>query len=184
MGPVFIVMKQYSPPIEKLNCVLVRNKQRSFLVHEIKSEELASGQYRVVGPMTYVCYGLKSLKIQDIVFPVRVISDYGAVYSGMSAIDWIIKKGLAHPRADVDGVRSDGTITTCMLRELDLSVAPTVYVGADSNDFLGKRVDAIVALDGAIVHNIFSKRVRHCLPIVYINDDVIRSATNRVQALS
>ena len=45
MAPVFLVMKQYSPPIEKLNCVLVRNKQRSFLVHEIKSEELASGQY-------------------------------------------------------------------------------------------------------------------------------------------
>jgi len=45
-------------------------------------------------------------------------------------------------------------------------------------------VDAIVILDGTIIHNIFSKRVRHCLPIVFINDDVIRSARNRVQALS
>ena len=177
-------MKQYSPPIEKLNCVLVRNKQRSFLMQEIQSEELASEQYNVVGPMTYVCYGLNSLKVQDIVFPMRVISDYGSVYSDMSAIDWIIKKGLAHPRADVDGVRSDGTITTCMLRELDLSAVPTVYVGAESTDFPGKQVDAIVALDGTIIDNIFSKRVRHCLPIVFINDDVIRSARNRVQALS
>jgi hypothetical protein len=102
----------------------------------------------------------------------------------MSAIDWIIKKGLAHPRADVDGVRSDGTITTCMLRELDLSAVLTVYVGAESTDFPGKRVDAIFTLEGTIIHNIFSNCVRHCLPIVFINDDVIRSARNRVQALS
>jgi hypothetical protein len=173
-------MKQYAPPFEKLHCVLVRNKQWSFLMYGMKSEELVNEQFRIVGPITYVCYGLNNLKVQDTVFPVRVIGDYGSVYSGMSAIDWIIKKGLAHPRADVDGVRSDGTITTCMLRELDLSVAPTVYVGADSTDFPDKRVDGIVTLDGAIAHNIFSKRVRHCLPIVFISDDVSRSTTNQI----
>ena len=103
----------------------------------------------------------------------------------MSAIDWIIKKGLAHPRADVDGVMSNGVMTVCMLRELDLSVVPSVYVGGDSEKYPNRRLNGIISVEESTVNEIYSSRVRHCLPVIYISDgdDIIRSATYQVQSL-
>tara|TARA_B100000686_G_C16297311_1_gene716664 strand:+ start:109 stop:648 length:540 start_codon:yes stop_codon:yes gene_type:complete len=178
-------MKQPIPPVEALACCLLINKQYSFLVHGIKLSELRSRHIRDYCPMTYVRYGLNSLKTQDTIFPIRVVSDYGAVYSGMSAIDWIIKKGLAHPRADVDGVMSNGVMTVCMLRELDLSVVPSVYVGGDSEKYPNRRLNGIISVEESTVNEIYSSRVRHCLPVIYISDgdDIIRSATYQVQSL-
>ena len=185
-GPIVRVMKYCSPPVETLHCYLVRNKQYRFLVRGIRSLRLVDTSYRVVGPTTNVRYGLHSLKIQDTIFPIKVVSDYGATYTGMNVIDWIIKKGLSHPRADVDCVMSDGTITSCMLRDLDLSVVPVVYVGADSDKLPGKRVNAIISIDGSIDSDVYSSRVRHCLPIAYIGDgeDIVESAMRQVQTLS
>ena len=180
------IMKHYAPPVEALHCYLVRNKQYRFLVRGIRTIELVDTSYKVVGPITHVRYGLNSLKIQATIFPMRVVSDYGGVYTGMNAIDWIIKKGLSYPRADVDCVMSDGTMTSCMLRDLDLSVVPVVYVGADSDKLPGKPVSAIISIDGSINSDVYSSRVRHCLPIIYINEDedIVESATHQVQTLS
>ena len=178
-------MKQYLPAVEALHCCLVRYQQYSFLVSAINSVEFVERFHRVAGPICYVHYGLRSLKVQDIMFPVRVVSDYGAVYTGMKAIDWIIKKGLAHPRADVDCVSSNVTMTSCMLRELDLSVVPVTYVSTDPADFPGKRVSAVICVDGSIDSDVYSRRLRHCLPVIYINDgdDIIRSVTHQMRTL-
>ena len=183
--PTVRIMKHYAPPVETLYCCLVRNKQYRFLVRGIRTIGLADTSYRVVGPITNVRYGLNSLKMQAAIFPRRVVSDYGGIYTGMNAIDWIIKKGLSHPRADVDCVMSDGTIISCMLRDLDLSVVPVVYVGADSDKLPGKRVSAIISIDGSIDSDIYSSRVRHCLPIAHISEgeDIVESAMRQVQAL-
>jgi hypothetical protein len=184
-GPIVRVMKYCSPPVETLHCCLVRKKQYRFLVRGIRSLRLVDASYRVVGPTTNVRYGLHSLKIQDTIFPIRVVSDYGAVYTGMNVIDWIIKKGLSHPRADVDCVMSDGTIISCMLRDLNLSVVPVVHVGADSDKLPGKHVSAIISINGSIDSDIYSSRVRHCLPIAHISEgeDIVESAMRQVQAL-
>ena len=101
----------------------------------------------------------------------------------MSVIDWIIRKGLAHPRADVDGVRSDGSMKACMLRELDLSVVPTVYVGSDSEEFPGRELNAIVSVEESVVGKVYSSRIRHCLPVIIVSDgeDIVKSATYKVQ---
>ena len=182
---VVSAMKNSSPPVEAVDCYLLSNKQYIFLVHAIKSLELGSIHARYCYPMTHVRYGLNSLKAQHIIFPVRVISDYGAVYSDMSALDWIIEKGLAHPRADVDGVMSNGAMAACMLRELDLSAAPSVYVDCDSKEYANRRVDAIISLEETVSHEVYSSRIRHCLPVIDVSDsdDIIRSATYQVQRL-
>ena len=155
------MMKQYSPPIEQLQCCLVKHQCCNFHLYGAASEQVESRQYTVVGPLTYAGYGLDVVEVQGTIFPVKAVSDYGVVYLGMSSVDWIVKKGLAHPRADVDGVRFDGTKYTCMLRDLDLSVSPVVYVNGDPSCFPGEQVNAIVSLGGSIDPGGFSKRVKN-----------------------
>ncbi|MDP6770310.1 MAG: hypothetical protein QF704_06405 [Anaerolineales bacterium] len=183
--PTVRIMKYYAPPVEALYCYLVRNKQHRFLVRGIRTIAPVDTSYKVVGPITHVRYALNSLKIQATIFPMRVVSDYGGVYTGMNAIDWIIKKGLSYPRSDVDCVMSDGTIISCMLRDLNLSVVPVVHVGADSDKLPGKHVSAIISINGSIDSDIYSSRVRHCLPIAHISEgeDIVESAMRQVQAL-
>ena len=48
-----------------------------------------------------------------------------------------------------------------MLRDLDLSVSPVVYVNGDSSCFPGEQVNAIVSLGGSIDPGGFSMRVKN-----------------------
>ena len=60
------MMKQYSPPIEQLQCCLVKHQCCNFHLYGAASEQVESRQYTVVGPLTYARYGLDVVAVSEI----------------------------------------------------------------------------------------------------------------------
>lgn len=78
-------------------------------------------------------YGVRYLGKPHIsIVPGLVASDYGDMMVGDMAWDFIYKKGLAFPRADVLGYRNDGVDEMISMKFLDIAIPPQVLVYADS----------------------------------------------------
>ncbi len=137
-----------TPPIEKLQAYFVQHRDHNFLLSGDGAEAIASLGADYCGPRIFVRYGVVMAAGRGIFMPARAVRDYGRVYDGMAALDWMLKSGLQYPRADAIGLCEDGSVITFMLRELDLAIAPTVFVGAEADDFPGSRVTVSVHIEG------------------------------------
>jgi len=63
-------------------------------------------------------------------------TENGAVKTGRAAWDFIQAKWQLYPRADVVGVRSDGTAYSGWLKDLDLGESPRILVYPDAETLL------------------------------------------------
>jgi len=164
-----IAVTAITPPIEKLTAYFVQQREHNFLLSGDGAEAIASLGAGYCGPTIFVRYGVAIAAGREIFIPSRAVHDYGRVYDGMAALDWMVKSGLQHPRADAIGLCDDGSAITLMLRELDLAIAPTVFVSAEAGDFPGCRVAASVHLEGDGCGNSSAAlRADNYLPVVRI----------------
>ncbi|HJO33781.1 MAG: hypothetical protein QF376_03195 [Anaerolineales bacterium] len=163
-------MAALTPPVEKLQAYFVQHREHNFLLSGDGAEAIASLGADYCGPRIFVRYGVVMAAGRGIFMPARTVHDYGRVYDGIAALDWMMKSGLQHPRADAIGLCDDGSAVTFMLRELDLAVGPTVFVSADADDFPGSRVAASVHLGGDSCGNSSAVlRADNYLPVVRIS---------------
>ncbi|HJN42122.1 MAG TPA: hypothetical protein QF589_08430 [Anaerolineales bacterium] len=164
-----IAVAALTPPIEKLQAHFVQHREHNFLLSGDGAEAFASLGADCCGPVIFVRYGVALAAGRGIFIPARAVHDYGRVYDGMAALDWMVKSGLQHPRADAIGLCDDGSAVTFLLRELDLAIAPTVFASGDANDFPGSRVAASVHLEGeGCGHSSAVLRADNYLPVVRI----------------
>lgn len=78
-------------------------------------------------------YGVRYLGKPHIsIVPGLVASDYGDMMVGDMAWEFIYKKGLAFPRADILGYRHDGVDEMISMKFLDTVIPPHVLVYADT----------------------------------------------------
>lgn len=90
-------------------------------------------------------YGVRYLGKPHIsIVPGLVASDYGDMMVGDIAWEFIYKKGLAFPRADVLGYRNDGLDEMINIKFLDIAIPPQVLVFDDLQ--ATKPIMSVVAL--------------------------------------
>jgi hypothetical protein len=61
------------------------------------------------------------------IIPAHLIAERGGELNGWQAWDFIYQRFELHPRAEVFGVRSDGTTDQCFLRILDIGEPIRIY---------------------------------------------------------
>lgn len=142
-----IALAELTPPIEKIQAHFVQYKGLNFLLSGDGTEAIASRGTNCFGPSILGRYGVAMAAGLEFFFPARTVDDYGCVYDGQAALDWIVKSGLRHPRADAIGLREDGSPETLMLRQLDLGVPLGVFVSARRGEFPGIRAAASVHIE-------------------------------------
>lgn len=76
-------------------------------------------------------------------FPAMAVDDFGALYRGLDAIDWLIAGGLLFPRSDAAGTWPDGSEDQLFVKELDLAAPPLAYAAAEA-EFPGVRLTAAI----------------------------------------
>lgn len=100
------------------------------------------------GAFTPVClrYAYPRFETRRPFFPYLTADDWGHLYRGFEAIDWLVSNGLLYPRADAAGVWIDGSQDQVFVKDLDLAVPMTVYAAAseDMAVFPGHAVRAVV----------------------------------------
>ena len=72
----------------------------------------------------------------EVLFPHTVYDDNGYPYSGAEVVEWIERRGLRFPRADLLGHLPDGRPFTGFLKEIDLDLR-RVYAAATPDEFPG-----------------------------------------------
>lgn len=145
-------MELSPPPSDEIDGVLVRAGQRSrvVLVRDALPDDL-TGEVIHTGRMV-VCYALPFLYERDSLLPQLVVDDFRRMYQGRVALEFMIHKGDAFPRADVVGRRvSTGRRADLFLKQLDLAAPLEAYAYVDLNALqLAARLDLMVQVDDAM----------------------------------
>jgi hypothetical protein len=66
------------------------------------------------------------------IVPGLVALDYGDILTGEDAWNFLLKRSVVHPRADVIGYRNDGVDEMIVVKQLDLAEPIEVYVYTDA----------------------------------------------------
>lgn len=78
-------------------------------------------------------YGLRYLGRPHLaVVPGLIALDYGAMFTGEEAYEFVLKKSNLYPRSEVIGYRSDGVDEMIVFKMLDLALTPMVLVYPDA----------------------------------------------------
>jgi hypothetical protein len=99
-----------------------------------------------------VCYALPFLYERDSLLPQLVVDDFRRMHHGRVALEFMIRRGDAFPRADVVGRRvSTGQRADLFLKQLDLAAPLEAYVYSHLDALLPlARLDMVVQVDDAI----------------------------------
>jgi hypothetical protein len=91
--------------------------------------------------------------------PGLMVAERGGALTGREAWDFIQAQFLVHPRADVIGVKGNGTLAQVFLRELDfgLPIAVFVYTAPDSMVAAAHPTVLIVGADAPPLPEMLSK---------------------------
>ena len=125
------------PPHETLPYRLLRAGALTYLVSDLTADAPSGVCLRYAYPRLYS---------REPFFPTMTADDWGTLYRGMNAVDWLIASGPMYPRSDVMGLRPDATADQLFLKELDLAVPPMIYVAASVESFPGEPVAAAVEI--------------------------------------
>jgi hypothetical protein len=104
----------------------VGNQQVLSQTPQAEAEVVASGSFIVRYAIPYL--GKPHLAI----VPGLVALDYGDILTGEAAWDFLFKRSVVHPRADVFGYRNDGADEMIVVKQLDLAEPVHVYVYQDA----------------------------------------------------
>ena len=164
-----IALADLNPPIEKIQAHFVQYKGFNFILSGDGAEAIASRGTNYFGPSILGRYGVAMATRREFFFPARTVDDYGCVYDGQAALDWIVNSGLRHPRADAIGLIEDGSPETLMLRQLDLGVPLGVFVSARRGEFPGIQAAARVHIEVDDCRQVNKgARARDYMPVVRI----------------
>ncbi len=122
-------MELSPPPSDDVEGILIQleGRPRVVLVRDAPSDSLP-GEVIHSGRMV-VCYALPFLYERDSLLPQLVVDDFRRMYHGRAALEFMIQRGDAFPRADVIGRRvSTGRRADLFLKQLDLAAPLEAYV--------------------------------------------------------
>lgn len=139
------------PPSDTLNGYLVRLADGRVALMIGDLSPVPSCEVLHCGPVT-IYYALALLYEQDYLLPQWAYDDFRREYHGAAAIDFMLRRGDAFPRADVIGRRvSNGQRADLFLKQLDLGrgLLAFVYSSADTPQPLA-RLDVVLWVDDAV----------------------------------
>lgn len=133
------------PPYERLDAHCFELDAYYYLASGIGAAHLASLGRSSFSPVV-LRYAYPRFETRRPFFPFMAADDWGNLYRGFDAVDWLISNGLMYPRADVAGLWLDGAQDQVFVKELDLAVPMTVYAAAsgEMSEFPGQAVRAVV----------------------------------------
>lgn len=137
------------PDAHETNCRAYTRGGECALVRGSGDLELARAGDRIVGPPVFVRKGFRMVTSPALFFPSAVQSDYGDAIGVDDAAGWIARSGIGHPRAEAQGVLSDGSGASCLLRDLDLSEPCLWFAAVQASEFPGMLVVADLRDAGA-----------------------------------
>lgn len=147
-----------APVEDRLTGALIRAGAQTALATAFASgmDAVASGDFIVRYAIHY--QGKSHLSI----VPGLVVLDYGDMLTGEAAMSFLIERSNLHPRAEVAGVRDDGSEDMVFVRQLDLARPLEVLVYADAPARVPiARPSALIGPDG----DAFPLRLRNALPL-------------------
>ncbi len=141
-------MQLQPPPADTLDGCVIRLADRRVVLVMGDLPPALPGEVLHRGPVT-IYYALALLYEQDYLLPQWAYDDFRREYHGAAAVDFMLRRGDAFPRADVVGRRvSNGQRTELFLKQLDLGrgLLAFVYPHADAPQPLA-RLDAALWVD-------------------------------------
>jgi len=87
---------------------------------------LPAGEELAYGAL-FLRYGIPYLRAPYVIIPGLVVADYGEMLSGEQAWDFLRISAHLHPRADLCGWRSDGSVDMLPLKHLDFDRPYAVF---------------------------------------------------------
>lgn len=165
-------------PFEVLPAHCFQREGETYLASGAGAEGLAAAGSATSGPApytpVYVRYAFPRLGTRRPFFPALAADDRGRLYRGLEAVDWLASYGLLYPRADAEGVWSDGPADRLFVKELDLAVPVLLYAAAGPEDFPGRPVAAAVELITGLPYALalggnYNSRVSAAVPVFQLH---------------